>query len=202
MCWTVCAAQWTYSTWIASLFKQFVKYIFIVCFRGDSIAKQPAFREWFGRVGEIRSLVPSATCIALTATASRQLRVKIKKKLSMNSCYEVIDSPDRKNIKLFVTKIKASEEIKETFQWLMTSLRKKELQRTILFCKSINDCSRIYHTMKMSGIDMSTVEMFHSMTPAEVKEHIAQDMGSENGRIMLLVCTNAAGMGVNYKGLK
>lgn len=138
----------------------------------------------------------------MTATASRQLRVKIKKKLCMTACYEVIDSPDRENIKLFVSKIKASEELKDTFLWLLVLLKKDELDRTLLFCKTINDCSRIYHMLKMNGVNMATVQMFHSMTPSEVKQHIAQDMGNENGRIKLLVCTNAAGMGVNYKGVK
>ena len=56
--------------------------------------------------------------------------------------------------------------------------------------------------MNTSTKDMSKVEMFHSMTPPEVKQHIAQDMAIHNGRIKLLACTNAAGMGVNYKGIR
>ena len=46
------------------------------------------------------------------------------------------------------------------------------------------------------------VEMFHSMTDEVVKEKIALDMAKEDGEVRLLCCTNAAGLGVNYRGVE
>jgi ATP-dependent DNA helicase RecQ len=43
--------------------------------------------------------------------------------------------------------------------------------------------------------------MFHSKTPDYVKENIRQDMGQPDGKVRLLFCTNAAGMGVNFCNL-
>ena len=43
--------------------------------------------------------------------------------------------------------------------------------------------------------------MYHSKTNEKVKEKIRDDMSSD-GLIRVLICTNAAGMGVNFKGSK
>ena len=56
--------------------------------------------------------------------------------------------------------------------------------------------------LREKSIPMEKVEMYHSMTPQEVKDHIAADMAMEYGTIKVLFCTNAAGMGVNYKGVE
>lgn len=39
------------------------------------------------------------------------------------------------------------------------------------------------------------VNMYHSNTPEYVKEKNCTDMGSDSGKIRVLICTNAAGMG-------
>ena len=41
--------------------------------------------------------------------------------------------------------------------------------------------------------------MYHSKTPESVKEKTRQDLAVEGGYTRVLVCTNAAGMGVNFK---
>lgn len=41
--------------------------------------------------------------------------------------------------------------------------------------------------------------MFHSKTSEKVKDKIRKDMNTD-GTIRILVCTNAAGMGVNFHG--
>lgn len=42
--------------------------------------------------------------------------------------------------------------------------------------------------------------MYHSKTPETRKEHIRSDM-AENGSIRVLICTNSAGMEVNFYGV-
>ncbi|WAR29814.1 hypothetical protein MAR_003382 [Mya arenaria] len=48
---------------------------------------------------------------------------------------------------------------------------------------------------------MEYVQMFHSCTPKAVKDLIIEDMKSEEGMFRILICTNAAGMGVNFHGV-
>jgi superfamily II DNA/RNA helicase len=43
--------------------------------------------------------------------------------------------------------------------------------------------------------------MFHSKTNDKIKEKIRNDMAVD-GKIRLLICTNFAGMGVNFDGLQ
>lgn len=41
--------------------------------------------------------------------------------------------------------------------------------------------------------------MYHSKTPGNKKDEIRMDM-AEDGHIRILICTNSAGMGVNFHG--
>lgn len=46
------------------------------------------------------------------------------------------------------------------------------------------------------------IEMYHSKTTNDVKKLVKEDMNSENGKIRVIIATSAAGMGVNFKGVK
>lgn len=46
------------------------------------------------------------------------------------------------------------------------------------------------------------IEMYHSKTTDDEKKIIKEDMNSEIGKIRVLIATSAAGMGVNFKGVK
>lgn len=141
----------------------------------------------------------------ITATASKEARKVIKKRLALNNCVDIIDSPDRENIKLFVQKLKNTVPIDETFGWLTHDLstRKKDCPRTLIFCSSIKICADIYTAflMVLDNSVMEFVNMFHSCTSENVKETIREDMNDDNGNIRVLIATSAAGMGVNYKGV-
>lgn len=62
----------------------------------------------------------------------------IKKRLALNNCVDIIDSPDRENIKLFVQKLKNTVPIDETFGWLTHDLstRKKTVQEHLFFVQA------------------------------------------------------------------
>ena len=65
------------------------------------------FRLVFSEVGELRAFVPSVHVLvmALTASASSSVRETVKHLLALKDIKEVIESPDRDNIVLSVTKI-------------------------------------------------------------------------------------------------
>ncbi|CAB3979744.1 Werner syndrome ATP-dependent helicase-like [Paramuricea clavata] len=74
---------------------------------GNSKEKLIAFRECFGRLGELRSLIPDCTPIlALTATAAQKTKEEIVTSLSFRTDhYEIIVSPDRPKIYLYRAKV-------------------------------------------------------------------------------------------------
>lgn len=180
--------------------------ILIIYFvRGESQNDQTPFREWFGKIGEIRALLPTVPLLAVTATASKKSRNKIKQKLGILGCQEIVSNPDRGNIKLFCRKHTASKPTGEIFEWLITEMTelKEAFPSTLIFCKSIKDCAAIYSQMKLTIPGMiSKIDMFHSCTTEIKKDKIRTDMNCDNGNIVVLVATNAAGMGVNYVGVK
>lgn len=116
----------------------------------------------------------------------------------------ISESPDRKNIKMSSICIPNNSDIEEVFGWLIDEFEAKKdaLPRHIIFAESITDVSKIYSIFrKRIGIDKSeTYEMFHSKTVEGKKEQIRSDMTKE-GKIRILICTNSAGMGVNFYGV-
>lgn len=159
------------------------------------------FREWFSKIQELRSLCPNVPVLALTATAGPTQRRKILKYLCFRPGYElVLDSPDRRNIKITVKSIKNNDNVEKVFGWLIKDLRhhREQLPRHVVFCNSINDVTKIYFAfIKTCKQYRQNFDMFHSKTDDEIKDKIREDM-SDEGKIRILICTNAAGMGVNF----
>ena len=118
---------------------------------------------------------------------------------------DIVENPDRPNIKLFVQKVKSSALLSSTFSWLIEAVRleKQQTGRVLVFCPSIKLCGELYTLFRME-LDESTlshVDMYHSCTTENVKEKIRNDMEQSNGNIRILIATSAAGMGVNYKSV-
>nr|XP_019928600.2 ATP-dependent DNA helicase Q-like 3 [Crassostrea gigas] len=170
---------------------------------GESSGKSEPFREWFGRLGETRSLI-ACPALVITATASIASRRKLRKKLALVNFHEIVESPDRENIKLFVEKIKVNEKLRVTFSWLIDMVMDQggECPRHIIFCPSIKLCADVYFAFKVSLNEcINYIEMFHSCTTDQVKDAIREDMEKTDGHIRVLIATSAAGMGVNYKSV-
>ena len=117
---------------------------------------------------------------------------------------ERTENLDRTNIKLYVKQITSSQPLRETFQWCFNILNSEQANcPSLIFCKSISDCSKLYLTFKLylPKSIMHHVHMFHSCTPEKTKEKLCSDMFVDDGLVRILVCTSAAGMGVNYAGV-
>jgi ATP-dependent DNA helicase RecQ len=122
----------------------------------------------------------------------------------MQNIVTIVDSPDRENIKLCNQSINSNQSIEATFGWLLCKMESmgKDMDRYVIFCKSINDCAKIYLAfIEEFGKRFPLVQMYHSKTDDVTKEKIRKDMEIETGNVRVLICTNAAGMGVNYKAL-
>ena len=67
--------------------------------RGYAAKKgESAFRKWFGRINEIRSIVGKVPLVALTATATKSTRLKIMRSLEMREPALLMDSPNRQHL--------------------------------------------------------------------------------------------------------
>lgn len=156
-------------------------------------------------VGELRSILKLSTpIIAMTATATNQVRVGIMKSLGMHNVVLIHNTPSVHNIKHVVvqTNLKDPSEI---FHWLCESLLKKQMsaERVIIFCQSRRHCSELYSAFS-SYLPQSFHQyfnMFHTNTENDIQEEIAKDFSMPDGKIRVLFATIAFGLGIDVKGV-
>jgi ATP-dependent DNA helicase RecQ len=93
-----------------------------------------------------------------------------------------------------------SHEVDIAFSWVVEALQQDSLPRTILYCTSISDCSKIYTYLVKELPDCSDkIEMYHSETPDHNKEKIISELQNSASKLNLVICTNALGMGIDIK---
>ena len=154
----------------------------------------------FSHIGELRAIRSDVPIAALTATSALSQRRKIMKSLCFRQSSVIIsESPDRENIKITSLCIPNNCEIEDAFGWLITEFnkQKEKLPRHIIFSESISDVAKLYAIFRKRVGKSCMFEMFHSKTVESKKESIRADM-SKKGEIRILMCTNSAGMGVNF----
>ena len=92
--------------------------------QNDTKEKLMTFRECFGRLGELRSLLPGAPILALTVTATNKIKKLVIESLSLKKDMVLIDvNPNRPNIYLSIKKI--TNNLSSSFQWLVDKLKKE-----------------------------------------------------------------------------
>lgn len=147
------------------------------------------FRSAYGRLHEIRALVPQGTpYLACTATVTRSIQEEVTRNLEMTDCEFIHASPDRPNICYVV---KPCLDI-ETDMLPLVDLLKEELvntPRTIVYCQSLNMCADLYaHLHRELGdkayfpcgaekiSDNRLIAVFHSNTPKHNKDVVLKSM--------------------------
>ena len=149
--------------------------------------------------------------MALTATASPSVRQKIKELLALKDEMEIIESPDRDNIILTVTKL--SGDVASSFKWLTEKLSVdgKRCPKHLIYCRRISDCSKLYRFFEDELGDKAYTErgakksenrlfnMYHSRTIDKIKQDILQSIPNRDSNLRVLIATNAVGMGLDFQ---
>ena len=81
--------------------------------------------------------------MSLTALASVTTLQKIKELLGLHDARTYHISPDRPNVRL--TNKRVSHQGAECMQWLVDMLieKKEDCKKIIVFCRSLQDCTRV-----------------------------------------------------------
>lgn len=170
---------------------------------GDDSESQgkETFRKWFNDVGELRSLYPRSSVLALSATCTIKIRKRVMKVLHLADNFkEIVISPNKTNIRISVAKV--SNTVETAMHWLIEGLSelKEKFPRTIIYCTSIKDVSEIYsYVTKELPFTSTLLEMFHSETPQTKKQRILESLTNITGEIKIVIATSALGMGLDVK---
>lgn len=172
-------------------------------YRGDNVEcpGKETFRKWFNDIGELRSLFPKSTVLALSATCTLKIRKRVKKVLHLAAdVNEIVISPNKANIRVLVAKIPNTVEM--SMHWLIEGLSqlREKFPRTIIYCTSIKDVSDIYsYVTQELPFASNLLEMFHSETPRSRKQKILENLTNLSGEIKIVIATSALGMGLDVK---
>ena len=155
--------------------------------------------------------------MALTATASASTRKDVIKLLGMHEPVLILKCPIKNNIVYDVRQKSESVEEGSELQYLVDEviLFRTETVKNIIFCRTYNDCSRIYQLFKcnlkkeitdpVGYPDVSQfrlVDMFHATNSVEVKNSILKSFSCSGGRLQILIATIAFGMGINCPDIR
>jgi len=163
------------------------------------------------RLGEVRSIVAEdVKFMALTATASKELRIKVSSTLGLLSPKVIAISPCKSNIAYSVCNFLSTD---ESFGPILHQLRNKltSMDRIIIYCRKIEDCSELYSFFKRGlGSNFTypsdtpselskyrLVEMFTSVTDQEVKQQILKSFSNPSAPLRVVCATIAFGMGID-----
>ncbi|XP_072166070.1 ATP-dependent helicase wrn-1-like [Diadema setosum] len=163
------------------------------------------FRAAYGKLGEFRSkLKSSVPAVALTATATVDVRNCIIENLGLRNYVWVNQSPDKQNIKHVVIK-SATRDLDTMFKWLADDLKihGASCERMIIYCQSRKMCSDVYATF-MALLPEGChryVNMYHRNTETDIQKKIVDNMSAPDGEIRVLVATIAYGLGVDVSNV-
>lgn len=168
------------------------------------------FRKVLGRIGEVQSLLPSTVKVmALTATATKTIRLSVSRTIGLQNPYVVTRSPCKPNLIYSVGVFEKT--VDDSFLPLAKRLQHQRISfpKTIIYGQTFGMCADIYLFLKhYLGSNFTEpndapnlpqfrlVDMFTSVTDAEHKTEIIS-LFKENTNLRVVIGTIAFGMGID-----
>ena len=146
------------------------------------------FRPPYLRIAELRELLPGVPCLALTATATEQVRVDIVEKLRFGVSHQVFQqSFARPNLSYSV--LSTEDKLKR----LLEVVRGVGPDKTsIVYARTRRQTEDAATYLSQQGVSAAA---YHAGLPAEQRTRTQQDW--MQNKIRCMVATNAFGMGID-----
>jgi ATP-dependent DNA helicase RecQ len=152
------------------------------------------FRTDYLKLASIRTMLGNPPCLAMTATATTEVKEDIVQYLSLQGVDSFFYSVDRKNIAMKVEKVGSEKE---------------KVERLVQFLKARQDAGMIYFSSRAKAEEItrllmnsgqSDVAFYHGGMSAEERSMIQQQF--MDGELRVVCATNAFGMGVNKGNIR
>eukprot|EP00731_Ephydatia_muelleri_P030479 Em0021g1002a len=148
-----------------------------------------------------------------SATVTSLMREDSIRKLDMDGCCLVSESPDKPNI---IYEVVRKNTIEEDFSSVVRDLAERNIKarRVVVYCQSLDMCASLYahflHYLQDASYYPPGVEqvsdnrlfaMFHSCTDEHNKRVVMSSLSQADGVVRVVFATTALGMGVDFKSL-
>ncbi|XP_066921292.1 bifunctional 3'-5' exonuclease/ATP-dependent helicase WRN-like [Clytia hemisphaerica] len=172
---------------------------------GSKSKEVDAFRHWYGKLGEIRSMI-NVPLIAMTATATKEMKSHIISNLDLTEPFLLVKSPEKTNIRYSVIEL-PHKNLELTFMPLITNLKEKwyAADKLIIFCRTIDNTRPLFQLfkkhIKVANPLLRPYAKFHAKTEGDLKKFLTKEFTDPNSNVRILMATMAYGMGVDCKAL-
>ena len=92
-----------------------------------------------------------------TATATPKTKAKIFELLELREPKEIVESPNKPNVRYAIQKRRNSLPVLENFRCLIDELKEKGIdsKRTIIYCQTVKQCAHLFRKFELElGSDM------------------------------------------------
>ena len=157
-----------------------------------------SFRPAYTRLKDVfDSWEPRPPLMALTATANKRARRKIRRLLGLHQPHVVVTSFDRKNIRYEVRYPDSWVAVETLDADLLTLLREPDalgnpLRCAVVYCRAKDECDRVAKLITRAGISAAA---YHAGLSS--KERQAVQANWRSGSVVVAVATVAFGMGAS-----
>lgn len=146
------------------------------------------FRPDYLEINKLRDLIPKASIIALTASATDTTAKEIMNNLGFKKENKICSGFSRPNLSYVIRKTKDNDEKIEQ----LINICNKVPGTGIVYLRSRNRCEKMAQTICSYGI---SADYYHAGLDNKTRTH-KQDMWM-NGQIRIMVATSAFGMGID-----
>jgi bloom syndrome protein len=151
------------------------------------------FRKDYVALGLVRQKYPNVPIMALTATATENVKVDVMHNLGMGKCPEFAQSFNRPNL-YYEVRSKQKKKAQDILKEMVDLVTKKYKGQTgIIYTLSRKNCEDI--ASKLSTEHKVKVHHFHAALSAEEKTKVQKDW--QSGKLQVVVATIAFGMGID-----
>lgn len=152
------------------------------------------FRPDYSGLGTIRCEIGNPTCLALTATATKEVLQDVTNSLQLDSVKMHIHSVDRPNIAIVVKQVESIQEKKDELKRLVSELQGPG----IIYFSSRTGAETIAQFLKDEGYER--VAYYHGGMEQEQRMLIQEQFVTN--QLSIICSTNAFGMGVNKSDIR
>jgi len=145
------------------------------------------FREDYANLGFLKKKFPKTPVLALTATATEQVKIDVISKLGIEQCYFFLSSFNRPNLIYSV-----KEKGKRMKEQMVEICRKYSGKSGIVYCQSKKDCEKVSEMLNRENISAA---FYYADLKNDHKKKIQEQW--MNNKILVIVATIAFGMGIN-----